>query len=112
MNSLVLENLTPNTLYELVIQWSLTIGVTVSRVQIRKMRTKWGSISTAGNLTLSSDLLHFPLELAEYVIVHELVHLRCPHHGKAWKVSMSLYLSDWRKREKHLQKFIAASSAT
>lgn len=102
MTDYVLENISLNTLHQLVEQWASHIGVTVSRVQIRQMKTKWGSISVAGNLTLSSDVLRLPVELAEYVVVHELVHLRCPHHSKAWKVSMGLYLPDWRKRHRLL----------
>jgi predicted metal-dependent hydrolase len=42
------------------------------------MRSKWGSISTAGILTLSGDLLYLPLELVKFVVVHELLHLKYP----------------------------------
>ncbi|MBE7512725.1 MAG: M48 family metallopeptidase [Anaerolineales bacterium] len=91
-------------LHSMIDSWATEIGVSVTRVQIRKMKRKWGSVSTAGILTLSSHLLCLPLDLAEYVIVHELVHLRCPDHSKAWKVSMGLYLPDWRIRHSQLQK--------
>lgn len=89
-------------LHALVAKWETEIGVKVSRIQVRGMKTKWGSVSTAGILTLSSDLLQLPIELAEYVVVHELVHLRLPNHSKAWKVSMGLYLPDWRRRHHRL----------
>jgi predicted metal-dependent hydrolase len=83
--------------------WAARIGVRVARIQVRAMRAKWASISTAGNLTLSSDLLTLPQELAEYVIVHELVHLLAPNHGKVFKSFMLAYLPDWEEREQALQ---------
>jgi hypothetical protein len=45
-----------------------------------------------------------PKELGEYVIVHELVHLLAPNHGKVFKSFMLAYLPDWEDRETRLQK--------
>lgn len=75
----------------------------VTRIRVRAMRSKWASMSTAGNLTLSSDLFELPRELGEYVIVHELVHLLAPNHGKVFKSFMLAYLPDWEERERRLQ---------
>lgn len=83
--------------------WSARLGVQVTRIQVRAMRSKWGSISTAGTLTLADDLLRLPEELVEYVIVHELLHLKFPDHRKGWRVSMGMYLPDWQERERRLQ---------
>ncbi|MCB9158910.1 MAG: M48 family metallopeptidase [Caldilineaceae bacterium] len=90
----------------LVRHWQERLGVTVSRVQVRKMRNKWGSISTAGTLTLADDILHLPQDLAEYVVVHELLHLKFPDHRQVWQVSMGMYLPDWREREQRLQGYV------
>ena len=87
----------------LVKQWAQRIEVTIQRVQIRAMSTKWGSISTAGYLTLADDLLWLPMDLVEYVIVHELMHLKFPNHAKGWKVLMRMYLPDWIDCERRLQ---------
>src|SRR5690349_20684815 len=83
--------------------WAARIGVKTPNIQIRQMRTKWASISTAGRLTLNTDLLTLPKSLGEFVIVHELVHLLAPNHGKVFKVFMHAYLPDWQAREKHLR---------
>jgi len=93
-------------IYDLVETWPTRLNVTVTRVQIRAMRNKWGSISTAGTLTLAADLLTLPVELVEYVVVHELLHLKFPDHRKGWQVSMGMYLPDWRERAERLQQFI------
>lgn len=84
-------------------QWAARIGVRVTRIQVRDLRAKWASMSTAGNLTLSRELLALPRELGEYVIVHELVHLLAPNHGKVFKSFMLAYLPDWEERGQALQ---------
>lgn len=83
-------------------QWAARIGVRVSRIQVRDLRAKWASMSTAGNLTLSRELIALPRDLGEYVIVHELVHLLAPNHGKVFKSFMLAYLPDWEERERRL----------
>ena len=49
--------LTPDTVHQMVAAWCKRLGVEVARTQVREMRNKWGSISTAGTLTLADDVL-------------------------------------------------------
>ena len=86
-----------------VCAWADRIGVEVREVHLRDMRRKWASISTSGRLTLNTDLLDLPEALGEFVIVHELVHLLAPNHGRVFKSFMSAYLPDWEERHHHLQ---------
>lgn len=67
------------------------------------MRSKWASMSTAGRLTLNTDLLALPRTLVEYVVVHELIHLLAPNHGKVFKSFLVAYLPDWRERDRALR---------
>ena len=83
--------------------WATRIGVRVAQVHLRPMTTKWASMSTAGRLTLNTELLDLPKDLGEYVIVHELVHLLVPNHGKVFKSFLSAYLPDWEERERRLR---------
>ena len=85
--------------------WATRIGVKVAQVHLRPMTTKWASISTAGRLTLNTELLDLPKDLGEYVIVHELVHLLAPNHGKVFKSFLAAYLPDWKARERRLRRF-------
>ena len=82
--------------------WATRIGVKLRQVHVRPMTTKWASMSTAGRLTLNSELLDLSRAAGEYVIVHELVHLLAPNHGKVFKSFMAAYLPDWEEREKML----------
>ena len=96
------EPFTPQTLRDFVTTWGERIGVQVSRVYIRAMRTKWASCSSRGTITLSRDLLQLPRDMVEYVVCHELVHVKIPGHGKGWQVLMSIHMPDWREREERL----------
>jgi predicted metal-dependent hydrolase len=82
--------------------WATKIGVKSPQIQIRQMTRKWASMSTVGRLTLDSQLLRLPRELGEFVIVHELVHLLAPNHGRVFKSFMLAYLPDWEVREVRL----------
>ncbi len=84
-------------------QWADRIGVKVQEIHLRRMQRKWASISTKGRLTLNTDLLNLPEALVEFVIVHELVHLLVPNHGKLFKSYMSAYLPDWEERQNRLR---------
>jgi predicted metal-dependent hydrolase len=57
------------------------LGVTFSRIAIRDQKTRWGSCSTRGTLSFSWRLVLAPGEILEYVVVHELCHLREPNHS-------------------------------
>lgn len=85
--------------------WASRIGVKPSRVQIRPMSIKWASITTSGSMTLDTDLLTLPKELGEFVIVHELVHLLVPNHGRVFKSFMHAYVPNWEALETQLQSY-------
>jgi predicted metal-dependent hydrolase len=85
-------------------EWAARLDVRVRAVTIRKMRRKWASCSTAGRLTFDESLLSKPDELQHYVIVHELLHVRVPNHGKLWKALMRAHLGDYEALEARLDR--------
>jgi hypothetical protein len=100
------ELLTAEDLNELVTVWSEHLGVEIKRVQVRTMRNKWASCSSNGILTLSTDLLELPLDLVDYVLCHELAHLKVPNHGKGFRALMGCYIPDWENRQLRLARWI------
>jgi len=60
------------------------------------MTRKWGSCSTTGIITLAEDLTEQEPGFQDFVIAHELLHLRVPNHGKVFKALMSVHIPDWR----------------
>lgn len=73
-----------------------------NRIQVRKMKSKWSSCSSRGNIILSSDLMGLPRDVVEYAIVHELLHLKVPNHGRTFKVLLSVYLPQWEELHRRL----------
>lgn len=54
------------------------------------------------NYFLSTDLLGLPRDLVDYVVCHELVHLKIPDHGKGFQALMGCHIPDWRQRHRRL----------
>jgi hypothetical protein len=102
------ERLSKAAITTLVDAWAERLGVQVQRIQFQPMRQKWGSISTAGNLTLASDLIRLPRHLVEYVICHELLHLKVPTHNKLYYLLLQNHIPDWREREQELGRWVLA----
>ncbi|WNZ29954.1 MAG: M48 family metallopeptidase [Candidatus Bathyarchaeota archaeon] len=76
--------------------------LTVNQVFFRKMKTKWASFSTKGNLTVNTLLKHLPYELIEYVIFHEMTHcLERKHNQRFWN-NINKKFDDYQKIEKQL----------
>lgn len=102
------ERLSKDDVLALVEAWAGRLDVEVKRVQLRAMRNKWGSISTAGTLTLAGDLLHIPRHLVDYVICHELLHLKVPTHNRLYRLLLTRHIPDWRRREQELARWTIA----
>jgi hypothetical protein len=78
------------------------LNVTLGEIHIRAMRSKWASISTDGRLTMDSSIFNLRDGLCDYIIVHELLHLKVRNHGKLFKSLMHAYLPEWEALEKEL----------
>ncbi|ODT36537.1 MAG: hypothetical protein ABS55_05880 [Lautropia sp. SCN 70-15] len=84
--------------------FSERLGRAPARWTISSARTRWGSCSADGSIRLNWRLVHFPLEIVDYVIAHELAHLREMNHSpRFWSTVGSLFpeferARDWLKR--------------
>jgi len=88
----------------LVREWASKLEVEITWLGVRSMANKWASCSTKGHLNFSIDLLAFDRQVWDYVIVHELLHLSVPNHGKLWKSLMRAHLGDYEKHAEKLAK--------
>jgi len=77
-----------------VAAWARRIGVKPKEVHVRPMKRKWASCSSAGRLSFSTDLLREPAASRREVIVHELLHLKVPNHGKVFRALQRAYLAE------------------
>jgi hypothetical protein len=67
------------------------------------MKTRWGSLAKSGALTLNTDLVRAPLECIEYVITHELCHLKHHDHSSGFYKLLEKVMPDWEKRKRRLE---------
>ena len=88
------ESISKDILKAEVRAWCQRIDVELKELHVRPMTRKWGSCSTAGRMTVNSELLNQPAEFRREVIVHELVHLKVPNHGKLFRALVRAYLGD------------------
>lgn len=77
-----------------VMAWALEVGVNPAQVDIRPLTDKWGSCAPDGVVTLAADLATADTELQDYVIVHELLHLRYRGHGRVFKALLAMHVPD------------------
>jgi predicted metal-dependent hydrolase len=89
-----LEDVIPKDLFKAEVQtWASRIGVQVRELHVRPMKCKWGSCSTAGRVSFSTDLLTQSPAFRAEVIVHELLHLKVPNHGRVFNALLKTYLA-------------------
>ena len=89
---------------ERVAYWAARMGVEPAGITITAARTRFGSCSGKNRLNFSLYLMDYPAEAIEYVVVHELAHIRHHDHSTAFYGEVARYLPDWRSRRALLKK--------
>jgi len=79
------------------------IGVVYRRIRVGDQRTRWASCSSRGALSFSWRLVLAPLEVLDYVVVHELCHLRVPNHSKSFWRLVEWWRPGWRDQREWLR---------
>lgn len=84
-------------------------GLTYSALRIRRQKTRWGSCSARGTISLNAKLLFLPLELVDHLLLHELCHTRQLNHSKRYWALVASYEPDYLRLEdevKHGGKYV------
>jgi predicted metal-dependent hydrolase len=79
------------------------LGVSYQRIRIGGQRTLWGSCSARGTLSFNWRLVLAPLEVVDYVVVHELCHLRVPDHSRRFWTLVEGHCPHWRHQRDWLR---------
>lgn len=81
------------------------IGKRPVKVRISNARTRWGSCSSNGNIAFNWRLAMAPPEILDYIIVHELTHLKHPNHSRAFWAEVARLLPDYKARKQWLKRY-------
>ena len=88
----------------LVAQYAAQMEVQPTGITVTGARTRFGSCSPKNRLSFSFRLMSYPLAAIEYVVVHELAHIRHKNHGPDFYAEVEKILPDWRQRNQLLKK--------
>jgi len=85
-------------LWQRVECWTKVVELSPTRILIRDQRKRWGSCSADGTLRFNWRLILAPPTLIDYVVVHELLHLRVKNHSRAFWTEMARFMPDYQTR--------------
>jgi predicted metal-dependent hydrolase len=89
----------------LIAKWESLLGIKVKRFFVQKMKTKWGSCSHgAGSIRLNTELAKKPAECLEYIVVHEMIHLRESTHNSRFIALMDQFMPKWQFQRQELNR--------
>ena len=78
----------------------------IPTLKIRKMKARWGSLFASKIMTLNLNLIHSPLECIDYVIMHELCHLKFKGHGRKFYLLQQHFVPNWKELKKALEYYM------
>src|SRR5262245_44790915 len=76
--------------------WAIRLRVNPRVIRVQEMKRKWGSCSSKGIVTLATALAQEPTHFQDFVIAHELLHLRIPRHGRLFTALLRAHVAGWR----------------
>ncbi|MCH7665597.1 MAG: M48 family metallopeptidase [Acidobacteria bacterium] len=89
----------------LIARWQALLGVSVERLFVQRMKTKWGSCNPkARTIRLNTELAKKPPECLEYIVLHELVHLLEPTHNARFVELMERFMPKWQFHRQELNR--------
>jgi len=73
-------------------------------IKLRRMKKRWGSCGNNGSILLNTELVKAPVHCVDYVIMHEICHLKYPKHNLRFYRLLSILMPDWERRKQRLEK--------
>ena len=88
---------------ERVEAWHARAGVPMPRMIVASQQKRWGSCDHSGTIRLNWRIIQAPMRLVDYVVVHELVHLRHRGHGRDYWQAVGRVMPDYERRRRDLR---------
>ena len=80
------------------------VGVAPEEYKIKKIKTAWGTCSSRRKITINQDIVMYSRKAVEYVVLHEICHLKYMNHSKNFWNMVAKYMPDYKEAEKELKK--------
>jgi len=90
---------------ELVEEWEKIMKVKGNKITFRKVKRQWGSCSAENNLSFNTMIMKLPPKVIQYIVVHELAHIKHKHHQKSFWEFVAQYLPEYKIQINELKKF-------
>lgn len=97
------KNRTADYLGERLAHYEEVTGLRAEAMQVRKMRRRWGSCSSRGVITFNSRITQLPPEVIDYIVVHELAHLRHMDHSRAFYLLVAKTMPQYKRLQRQLR---------
>ena len=91
-----LKELTEKVIRERFEKLTAEMGLWPEKVTVKKMTASWGRCSSSGNISINAKVIFYPPECVDYVIIHELAHLRHMDHSPAFWGLVERFCPDWK----------------
>jgi len=92
---------------ELIYKWEDTLGVEIEDWGVKLMKTKWGSCNIEERrIWLNLELAKKPIRCLDYVVLHEMAHLKERHHNDRFKALLDTYLPGWQNVREELNEVV------
>ena len=104
--NLFYKNESQNILLPLIAEQAKKMNVSPQKIAFRKTKRQWGSCSSKNNLSFHAHISKLPLDVIQYIIVHELAHIRHKHHQKAFWDEVKCYSANYKELENILKEYI------
>jgi predicted metal-dependent hydrolase len=83
-------------------KFSTLLDVHPTKVMVKNLRNRWGSMTKSGVINLNYMLMKAPLPIIDYIIVHELCHLKIKSHSHKFWLLLGRYVNDYKRKEQWL----------
>ncbi|MCK9421840.1 MAG: M48 family metallopeptidase [Bacteroidales bacterium] len=91
------EKITPK-----IEKWSERTGIKYGLLHFRKQTKRWGSCTPRNNIVINTEAIKLPFSLIDYLIVHELCHVKFRNHSKAFWAEVAKYLRNWKELDERM----------
>jgi predicted metal-dependent hydrolase len=79
-------------------EYSKNLGVKVDRITIKHLKNRWGSMTRTGSINLNVNLLKAPHDVVDYIILHELCHLKIKEHSHHYWDYVRRYMPNYQEK--------------